>query len=89
MDSATLADKVGDPEFMQSFTMNKRPLLVLLERGFLQRSLEDEVPPKYIKFLTQMLHRPFEETGTVRYHRINVAPSTLLSRVSTLLACRK
>ena len=64
MDSATLADKVNDQEFMQSFTMNKRPLLVLLERGFLQRSLEDEVPPRYIPFLAQMLLRPFEETGT-------------------------
>jgi len=64
MDSATFADKVNDPEFMQSFTMNKRPLLVLLERGFLQRSLEDEVPPRYIPFLSQMLLRPFEETGT-------------------------
>ena len=38
---------------MQSFTMNKRPLLVLLERGFLQRSLEDEVPPRYTPFLAQ------------------------------------
>ena len=37
---------------------------MLLERGFLQRSLEDEQPPKYIKFLSQMLNRPFEETGT-------------------------
>ena len=64
MDSATLADKVNDAEFMQSFSMNKRPLLVLLERGFLQRSLEDEVPPRYIPFLAQMLLRPFEETGT-------------------------
>jgi len=64
MDSATLADKVNDSEFMQSFTMNKRPLLVLLERSFLQRSLEDESPPRYIPFLSQMLLRPFEETGT-------------------------
>ena len=46
MEGGSLADKVGDEEFMQSFTMNKRPLLVLLERGFLQRTLEDEVPPK-------------------------------------------
>ena len=49
---------------MQAFTMNKRPLLVLLERGFLQRSLEDEMPPRYIPFLAQMLLCPFEETGT-------------------------
>ena len=49
LDSSTLADKVGDPEFMQSFTMNKRPLLVLLEQGFLQRCLQEESPPKYIK----------------------------------------
>ena len=46
--------QVNDAEFMQSFTMNKRPLLVLLERGFLQRSLEDEVPPRYIPFLAQV-----------------------------------
>jgi hypothetical protein len=58
MDSATLADKVNDSEFMQSFTMNKRPLLVLLERSFLQRSLEDESPPRYIPFLSQMVPRP-------------------------------
>jgi len=36
---------------------------VLLERGFLQPSLEAEVPPKYLSFLSQMLRRPFEETG--------------------------
>ena len=64
MDSATLADKVSDTDFMQSFTMNKRPLLVLLECGFFQRSLEEEVPPRYIPFLAKMLLRPFEETGT-------------------------
>jgi hypothetical protein len=64
LDSATLADMFGDADFMQSFTMNKRPLLVLLERGFLQRTLDEEVPPKYISFLAQMLSRPFEETGT-------------------------
>ncbi|KOO25498.1 arm repeat protein [Chrysochromulina tobinii] len=64
LDSSTLADKVGDPEFMQSFTMNKRPLLVLLEQGFLQRCLQEESPPKYIKFLADMINRPFEETGT-------------------------
>ena len=64
MDVATLSDKVNDADFMQSFTMNKRPLLALLERGFLQRTLEDEQPPKFISFLSQMLLRPFEETGT-------------------------
>lgn len=64
LDSSTLADKVGDPEFMQSFTMNKRPLLVLMEQGFLQRCLQEESPHKYIKFLADMLSRPFEETGT-------------------------
>ena len=68
LDSATLADKVNDPQFMQSFTMNKRPLLVLLERGFLQRTLEEEAggesQAKYVEFLAQMLQRPFEETGT-------------------------
>jgi len=64
LDADSLADKVSDDEFMRSFTMNKRPLLVLLERGFLQRTLEDEVPPKYIRFLSQMLHRDFSETGT-------------------------
>jgi len=63
LDAQTLAEKVSDPDFMQSCTMNKRPLLVLLERGFLQRSLEAEVPPKYLSFLSQMLRRPFEETG--------------------------
>ena len=42
-----LADKVGDADFMSSFDMNKRPMLVLLERGYIQRSLEEEVPPKY------------------------------------------
>ena len=58
LDSATLADKVNDPQFMQSFTMNKRPLLVLLERGFLQRTLEEaggESQAKYVEFLAQML----------------------------------
>ena len=40
------------------------PLLVLLERGFIQRTLEDEMPPKYITFLSEMLNRPFEDTGT-------------------------
>jgi len=64
IDSSTLADKVGDPDFMQSFTMNKRPLLVLMEQGFLQRCLQEESPLKYIKFLADMLNRPFEETGT-------------------------
>ena len=64
LDSASFSEKVNDPEFMQSFTMNKRPLLVLLERGYLQRSLEEEQPPRYIPFLAQMLLRPFEETGT-------------------------
>lgn len=64
MDAATLAEKVSDTEFMQSFTMNKRPLLVLLERGYMQRSLESEQPPRYVQFLSQMLLRPFEETGT-------------------------
>ena len=59
-----LAEKVSDTEFMQSFTMNKRPLLVLLERGYMQRSLESEQPPRYVQFLSQMLLRPFEETGT-------------------------
>ena len=38
--------QVGDPEFMQSFTMNKRPLLVLMEQGFLQRCLQEESPHK-------------------------------------------
>lgn len=64
LESAALGDKVSDQEFMQSFTMNKRPLLVLLERGYMQRVLEDEHPPKYIPFLALMLQRPFEETGT-------------------------
>jgi len=63
LDAQTLAEKVGDPDFMQSCTMNKRPLLVLLERGFLQRTLEDEQPPKYLSFLAHMLLRPFDETG--------------------------
>jgi hypothetical protein len=47
-----------------TFRCNKRPLLVLLERGFIQRTLEDEMPPKYIAFLSEMLNRPFEDTGT-------------------------
>mmetsp|Transcript_22053 Transcript_22053/g.46701 ORF Transcript_22053/g.46701 Transcript_22053/m.46701 type:complete len:809 (-) Transcript_22053:456-2882(-) len=64
LESAALGDKVADHEFMQAFTMNKRPLLVLLERGYIQRTLEDEHPPKYIPFLALMLQRPFEETGT-------------------------
>jgi len=64
LEASALGDKVSDQEFMQSFTMNKRPLLVLLERGYIQRTLEEEHPPKYIPFLALMLQRPFEETGT-------------------------
>ena len=63
LDSSMLADKVGDADFMSSFDMNKRPMLVLLERGYIQRSLEEEVPPKYVPFLAQMLSRPFETVG--------------------------
>jgi len=55
---------VTDVDFMASFRCNKRPLLVLLERGFIQRTLEDEMPPKYVTFLSEMLNRPFEDTGT-------------------------
>ena len=64
LDSAALGDRVTDVDFMAAFRCNKRPLLVLLERGFIQRTLEDEMPPKYITFLSEMLNRPFEDTGT-------------------------
>ena len=64
LDGAALGDRVTDVDFMASFRCNKRPLLVLLERGFIQRTLEDEMPPKYITFLSEMLNRPFEDTGT-------------------------
>jgi len=64
LDSAALGDRVVDVDFMAAFRCNKRPLLVLLERGFIQRTLEDEMPPKYITFLSEMLNRPFEDTGT-------------------------
>ena len=33
-------------------------------QGYIQRTLEDETPPKYISFLATMLRRPFEEMGT-------------------------
>ena len=43
LDSAALGDRVTDVDFMAAFRCNKRPLLVLLERGFIQRTLEDEI----------------------------------------------
>ena len=62
---------------MKSFTLNKRPLTTLLERGYMQRLLENEVPPKYVTFLALMINRPFAETGTELLAR--VAPHTLQS----------
>ena len=53
--SAKECDKVADADFMATFRCNKRPLLVLLERGFIQRTLEEEMPPKYIPFLSAMV----------------------------------
>ena len=55
LDAAALGDKVADADFMATFRCNKRPLLVLLERGFIQRTLEEEMPPKYIPFLSAMV----------------------------------
>ncbi|KAL3912414.1 MAG: hypothetical protein SGPRY_008345 [Prymnesium sp.] len=63
LESSALGDKISDPEFVEAFSMNMRPLLVLLERGFIQRTLEDEQPPKYIPFLAMMLKRNVKETG--------------------------
>ena len=40
------------------------PLVVLRDRGYMMRMLDDEVPPKYITFLAQLLKRPFDELGT-------------------------
>ena len=59
-----MADRVGDEEFMKSFSLNVRPLVVLLDRGYMMRMLDDEVPPKYITFLALLLKRPFDELGT-------------------------
>ncbi len=64
LDSSSMADRVGDADFMASFTMNVRPLVVLLDRGYMHRMLDDEVPPKYVLFLSQLLTRPFDELGT-------------------------
>lgn len=64
LEDSAFGERVMDDEFMNSFTMNKRPLIVLLDRGYIQRTLEDETPPKYIHFLSRMLLRPLEDTGT-------------------------
>lgn len=61
LDAIPIGDKITDPEFIRSFTLNQRPLVTLLERGYMQRHLENEVPPKYILFLAQMLQRPMGE----------------------------
>ena len=63
LDVVSLADRVADEDFMRIATMNRRPLVVLIESGYMRRLLESESPPKYVPFLAEMLKRPFPNSG--------------------------
>lgn len=53
-----MGDKVNDDKLMANCTLNESVCVTLLKSGYLQRMLDEEVPPKFTMLLIKLLKRP-------------------------------
>ena len=74
LDSSALGDKVADADFMASFRCNKRPLLVLLERGFVQVLVPPSLPTMFPPPYSPLPRCFFLGGGGWRMHMPHAAP---------------